>query len=149
MTEAQLPRVLDGDRPAKARAAVQTEVRTPREVQVQDVEERLVPAHGDAVLRDATEPGEHAFVERGAELRVVIFDGARAVHQLRIERLDLQPVDADDAESLIEEVVREGVASGTHPHDQHVDATIGTRVRALDAQRVPARQQAPDLESPR
>ena len=106
VVEAQLPRVLDRERPAEAHAAVEAEAFAPRERQVHQRQKILVPAHGDAVLRHAAEAREHARVQLRLYLSDVA-DGARDVTpavagQLRVERLDLQAVDADDAEALVE-----------------------------------------------
>src|SRR5204863_7594116 len=50
-----IERVLYRDGSAEARSAIEAEVAPAGEVQMEHVEERLVPAHGDAVLGDAAE----------------------------------------------------------------------------------------------
>jgi hypothetical protein len=65
------------------------------------------------------------------------------------ERLDLEAVDARDAEALVPEVVREGVAGRAEADDHDVLAVVRERVGATGAQRVPSREQVVDLEAPR
>ncbi len=67
----------------------------------------------------------------------------------RVGRLDLQAVDGHHAEALVEQVVRQGVAGRAEADDQHVRAVVGQGMRARRVQRVPARQQAVDLDAPR
>ena len=62
------PRFLERQRAAEADAAVDPELLAARERQVDQREEVLVPADGDAVLRDAAEALEHAVVERAIDL---------------------------------------------------------------------------------
>ena len=138
--------VVDRDRAAEPRSPVKAEMGPARQVQMEDVEERLVPAHGDAVLGDAAESGRHPLVERRTERVVDPLDGTG--DQVLRDRLDLEPVDADDAEPLVQEMVRERVAGGAHADHQHVHAGVGPRVLPLEPQRVPPGEQAPDLESP-
>src|SRR2546423_1626074 len=68
--------------------------------------------------------------------------------QVLRDRFDLEPVDADHAEPLVEQMVRERVAGGAHADHQHVHARVRPRVLPLEPQRVPAGEKAPDLESP-
>jgi hypothetical protein len=140
---------LHGDGAAEARPAVEPEMAPPGEIQVEHVEERLVPAHGDAVLGDAAEAAGDPLVERLAELLVESLDGPRRrPGQLGGQRLDLEAVDPHHAESLVEQVMGERVPGGAHAHHQHVHAAVGARMRPLGAERIPAGEQAPDLESP-
>src|SRR5207248_2260050 len=75
------------DRAAEAGAAVEREVRTAGEVQVEHVEERLVPADGDAVLGDAAEPAGDALVERLLRHLVEVLE--RRAQEILRDRLDL------------------------------------------------------------
>ena len=65
------------------------------------------------------------------------------------ERLDLEPVHGDDAEALVQEVVGQRVPGGAEPDDENVLPVVGKGDGAPDVQRVPARQERPDLEAPR
>src|SRR5207237_338984 len=83
------------------------ELAAPLEQQANDLQEVLVPAHRDAILGDAAEPGHHAAVERLAELGAVAdrAEGHAAAKRVyagggRIERLDLQPIDAERGKRL-------------------------------------------------
>ena len=105
--EAERPRVVERQRAAEADAAVDAEQRIARERDVEEREEVLVPANGDAVLADAAEAEEHALVELLVERAEVLHGrGQRGLPpvvlagELDGERLDLEPVDRDDAEAL-------------------------------------------------
>ena len=99
MVEAQLERVLDGQRAAEPDAAEQRELPPPLQQQPDHLQEILVPAHGDAVLGDAAETRHHAVVERLGQL-LDVADRPEG-HPLAVtvtpdssaERLDLQAVD--------------------------------------------------------
>ncbi len=65
------------------------------------------------------------------------------------QRLDLQAVDADDAEAFVHEVMRQRVPGRAEPDDEHVLAVVRQGVRPADVQRIPARQQPVDLDAPR
>ena len=64
VVEAERERAVAGQRAAEAHAAEQRVARAPRQQHADDLEEILVPAHGDAVLGDAAEARHHALVER-------------------------------------------------------------------------------------
>ena len=130
-----IERVFQRDGTAEARAAVELEVRAAQEVQVQHVEERLVPAHGDPVFGDAAESAGDALVEGRAEHLLESLDGPR--QQVLGERLDLQAIDADHAEAFVEQMVGERVPGGAHAHHQHVDAAIRARVLPRKTQGIP------------
>src|SRR5690606_18930508 len=108
--EAELPRVLERDGAAEADAAVDAEQALPRERDVEEREEVLVPADGDAVLADAAEAEERALVELLVE-RAEVLDRhgrrRRVAGELDRERLDLEAVDGGDAEALARQVVHE------------------------------------------
>ena len=150
--EAVAPGVLDRQRAAEPDAAVHPDAAPARQRQVQQREEVLVPPHGDAVLRDAAEPLEHAFVELAVDFRPLA-DRPRAVGadagDVVRQRLDLQPVDADHAEAVVHQIVRERVARRAEAHDEDVLAVVGQRVRPADVERVPSRQQTVDFDAPR
>jgi len=63
VVEAELERVLDGDRAAEAHASVHRKLRAPLEQEAHELEEILVPAHRDAVLGDASESRHDAVVK--------------------------------------------------------------------------------------
>ena len=65
------------------------------------------------------------------------------------QRLDLQAVDADDAEPFVDQVVRQRVAGGAEADDEDVLAVVRQRVGPADVQRIPAREQAVDFDAPR
>ena len=152
MIEAELPSVLDRKRAAEAHAAVAAEARAAREQQINDLEEILVPTNGDPIFGDAAEARERSLVELLVE-RAKILDRLRRMlrvaEELGGERLDLQRVDADDAEPFVEQIVRQRVARGPETHDERVRAVIRPRVRAAHVQRIPAREQTVDLETVR
>ncbi len=151
VVETEVEGLLGGQGAAKPHAALDREPTAPGERQVDQGEEVLVPADRDAVLRDAAESGQRTAVERTGE-RAVVADGAdpRAVGPGPVggQALDLQAVDPDDAEALVDEVVREGVAGRAEADDEDVLAVVGGRVGARRVQGIPARQQAVDLDAP-
>jgi hypothetical protein len=72
VVEAHRKRVVDVDRTAEAHAAVEAVIRAPLEQQADDLQEVLVPAHGDAVFGHAAEARHHARIERLGERREVL-----------------------------------------------------------------------------
>ena len=114
------------ERAAEAHAAVQREAVAPLEQQADHLEEVLVPAHGDAVFGHAAEAGHQAVVERLDEVahvanrreRHALAANGDARHR-RVERLDLQAVDADHRVAVVDEIVREREAGRPHADDQH------------------------------
>ena len=66
-----------------------------------------------------------------------------------VERLDLEPVDADDRVAVVDEVMRQREAGGPQADDQHALARPRQRHRPAQVERIPARQQRVDLEAPR
>src|SRR6185503_3312079 len=68
-------RLVDVERAAEAHAAEHGELAPPLEQQADDLEEVLVPAHRDAVLGDAAEPGHDALAEVFLQLLDVL-DGS-------------------------------------------------------------------------
>jgi len=153
--EAQRERVVGAQRAAEAHATHQGEALAPFEQQPHQLQEVLVPAHGDAVFGHAAEAGHHPVVQRLVQRAHVVhrLEGhPRAVdaHAARalVERLDLQAVDADHAVPFLEQVVREREAGGPHARHQHAVAAVGPGQRAAQVQRIPAREQRIDLEAP-
>ena len=65
-----------------------------------------------------------------------------------VERLDLEPVDADHGVAVVDEVVREREPRGSESDDQHALAGRGQRHRLRKVERIPAREQRIDLEAP-
>ena len=68
VVEAEREGAVDGERAAEAHAAEHLEFVAPLQQQPDELEEVLVPAHGDAVFGDAAEPGHDAGIERLAQL---------------------------------------------------------------------------------
>ena len=127
VVEAQRERVVGVERAAEAHAAEQREAVAPLEQQADHLEEVLVPAHGDAVLGHAAEAG-HQRGRRAARISVATSrtgaNGTRSPaiatpDSARVERLDLQPVDADHRVAVVHQVVREREAGRPHADDQH------------------------------
>src|SRR5438105_9979565 len=115
----------------------------------------LVPAHRDAVFRDAAEARHHAILERLAQARAVAdgreSDARTRRHDTRLfrgQRLDLEPVDTNDDMAFVEQVVRERKSRGTHADDEHALARRLARHGAAEVQRIPSREEPVDLESP-
>jgi hypothetical protein len=153
--ESERERVVRADRAAEAHAAVHREALAPLDQKAQQLQEVLVPAHGDAVLGDAAEARHHAIVERLAERRDIA--NRHEGHALAVradardrgrQRLDLQAVDADDRVPVVQQMVREREAGRPHADDEHAPAgRCGGNV-AAKVQRIPPREQAVDLEAP-
>jgi hypothetical protein len=149
VVEAQVPAVVERQRAAHAHAVEEPELLAAHQHDVVQVQEVLVPAHGDAVLGDAAEARGRPLRERADDLGDVLDrlgHAALGPAQVIRQRLDLQAFDADHAEALVQQVVRERVARGPHPDDQDVLAVVAQRIRAPAVQRVPARQERQDLE---
>ncbi len=86
VVEAQGEGVFDVERAAEADAAAQRKAIAALDQKTQQLEEVLVPAHGDAVLGDAAESGHHALVQRLAQRVDVAYRlerHARAAWRLR------------------------------------------------------------------
>ena len=87
-------------------------------------------------------------VVRSFQLSTARGGHASRADQIRRQRLDLQAVDADHAEAGVQQVLRQREAGRPEADDQHVLADVRPRDRPVPVQRVPARQQAVDLEAP-
>ena len=156
MVEAEIEGAVDRQRAAEADAAIHRELRPPLEQQADDLQEILVPAHRDAVLGDAAEPGHRALVEpldRGSRRRASARTArarrsAMTPRDFRRQRLDLQPVDRGDEMPVIDQMVRQGEPGRAETDDQHLVADCRLRQRPAQVERVPAGQQAVDLEAP-
>ena len=118
-------RVLERERAAEADAAEDPDACAPREREVDQEQEVLVPAHGDAVLAHAAEPAADAVGERLLE-RAPLADRpeARRPRSLAGSGSIFRPSIADDAEALVREVVRQRVAGRTEADDQHLLAVV-------------------------
>src|SRR6185369_16408835 len=105
----------------------QTELLAPHEHDVVDVEKVLVPTYGNAVLRH-TAKTESGTLGEGTDDFSHIADRLRdttlGAAQLHDEGLDLEPLDADDPEAFVEQVLRKGVAGRSHTDDQDVLAIV-------------------------
>ena len=122
-----------------------------------DLQEVLVPAHGDAVLGDAAEARHHALVERlvaASSTSRIGSNGTRSpsrvdAGQRRGQRLDLQPVDADDGVAVVHQVMREREAGRAHARRPARACRVGgARQRPAQVERIPARQQRSRSRSP-
>ena len=155
MIEAVRKRPFDVERAAETHAAEEREPVAALEQQSDHLEEILVPAHGDAVLGDAAEAGHHTIVERLGERRCVedwrerpTLASGRDSRQRGGQRLDLEPVDADDRVAVVHQVVRQREAGRSHADDERALGRRGARRRPAQVERVPAREQRIDLETP-
>ena len=118
------------ERAAEAHAAEHGEFAAPLEQQADELQEILVPAHGDAVFGDAAEAGHDAVVEPLVEL-LHVADRAerharrRARRRRRSRRGSgsiLSPSTRDDGVAVIHQVMREREAGGAEPDHQHLVA---------------------------
>ena len=68
----------------------------------------------------------------------------------RVERLDLEPVDADHGVAVVDEVVRERESGRAHARrSARACRSRGCGTRPAQVERIPAREQRIDLEAPR
>jgi hypothetical protein len=153
--EAERKRAVDGERAAEPHAAEHRKFAAPLQQKADELEEILVPAHGDAVLGDPAESGHHASIERLMQLGRVADraeGGARPVdlhaRNIRVERLDLESVHRNHGVTVVDEVVRERKARGSESHDQDLAAGRGLRHRPAQVERIPPREQAINFEAP-
>ena len=122
--ESEVPGVLDRQRFRRnARRRSSGKLARRARDEINDLQEILVPADRNAVLGNAAESGQHALVEIVVE-RFEISDRLRRVlavaDEIGRQWLDLQRVDADDAEPLVQKIMREGIAGRPEPHDQRI-----------------------------
>ena len=128
----------------------------PLQQQPDDLQEVLVPADRDAVLGHAAEARHHAIVERFVQLvhianrpeRHALAQRRHAGDRLR-QRLDLQSVHRRHRVAVVHQMMREREARRTQSDHQHLVSGRGLRNRPREVQRIPARQQAVNLEAPR
>src|SRR5262249_14335297 len=95
VVEAEVPRVVERQRSAEADAAEEPHVRIARERDVEEREEVLVPANGDAVFADTAEAEERALIELFVERAEVLHRTRRrrgVADELDGKRLDLEAV---------------------------------------------------------
>ena len=123
------------------------ELAAPLEQQPDQLEEVLVPAHRDAVLGHAAESSHDPIIERLVDLlHIANCTERRALAtcvdagQRGGQRLDLETVDADDQMAVVHQVMRERKAGRPHADDQHAFAAARLGIRALQVERVPARE---------
>src|SRR6266540_6695691 len=152
VVEPRLEGLLGRERASEAHTAQDREPRAPRQRQVYERQEVLVPADGDPVLGDPSESRQRTPVERALDLTPVTDGpnsssiGARPVGR---QRLDLQPADSDDAEALVDKEMGERVAGRTQADDQDLLAVVRERVGPRGGERIPPGQKPIDLDSPR
>ncbi len=150
VVEPQVPGVVQRQGAAEADAVVQAELLAPHQQQVIDVQEVLVPAHGDAVFGDAAEAEDDAAIQRPGDV-VDVLDrlghaplGPAHAHG---KRFDAQPVDADHAEAFVQQVVGQRVARRPHADHENVLAVVRKGIGPAEIERVPAGQQRVDFEA--
>src|SRR5262249_13044136 len=101
------------------------------------------PADGDTVFGHAAEPQRRALGQR-ADYFANILDGLGnaplSAAQLGSERLDLEPFDSYDPQSLVQQVLSERVAGRSPPDETHVLAVVAQRKRPTCVQRIPTGQ---------
>ena len=155
MVEAEIECLIQGDRAAEAHAAEHGEARPPLQQQADDLEEVLVPAHGDAVFGDAAETGHGALAQILVQLADVVDRLERHAPPVpvdagifRRQRLDLQAVHRHHGVAVIQQVMRQRESRRPQARHQHPAAAGGLGHGIADIQRIPPRQQAIDLETP-
>ena len=145
MIEPQRPGLLDRDGSAEAHPAVDLEGRAAGEREIDELEEILVPAHGDAVFGHAAETGHDALIQPLFQCRPVAH---RPVDQLARQRLDLEAFGADHREPFHQQVMGECEARRSHTGHEHLEPVIRTRQVLRATQRIPACQQIVDFHAP-
>ena len=155
MVEAKCEGTVDRERAAKTHTSEHREFAPSFQQQADELEEILVPAHGDAVFGHPAKARHDARIERLTQFRGVADRtepraGAGDVdaRNIGVERLDLEPVDRDDGVTVVHEVMGEREARGPEPHNQNLAAGRGFRQRPAQIERIPPRQQIVDLEAP-
>ncbi len=153
--EPEIEGVVDRKRAAEAHPSEQREFLTALQQQPYEFQEVLVPAYRDAVFGHSAEAGHDAIVQRfeqrfGVEDRLERDPRAGTIHSGLVcgQRLDLQAVYADHAMAVVHQMMRHGESGRPHAGDQHAPAAGGAGERPAQVERVPAREQAVDLESP-
>ncbi len=152
MIKTGVPGLLDGDGATEPDAAIYLEIAPSGQCEINDLEEILVPAHGDAVFGHPAEPRQQAFVQVLVQLPEIPDGPGRrgiAADQFRRQGFDFQRIDASDAEPFVGQVMGQRITRRPHADDQHIFAVVGQGVRAPDVQGIPARQQGIDLEAVR
>ncbi len=129
---------------AETHAAEMRKPRTPLQQQPHQLQIVLVPAHRDAVLGDAAEPGHHPIIQ-------VLVQRFRVAHRdtrIEAQRLDLQPIDRHHRVPVIHQVMRQGKPRRSQPDHQHLAPAVRPRQRTRKIQRIPTGQQRVDLDPP-
>src|SRR4029079_15660495 len=108
-----------------------------------------------AVFGNAAKAGHDAVIQRFGQFRDIADRSkgdavARGIDagQRRVERLDLQPVDGENRMAIIQKIMRQREACRSKPGNQHASPTARLDERIAQVERIPAREQAVDLESP-
>jgi hypothetical protein len=86
-------------------------------------------------------------VANGREGNAAAVDGDAG--QRFVQRLDLEPVDADHRVAVVQQEVRQREAGRAHADDQRPPPGRRRRARPAEVEGIPARQQRVDLEAPR
>ena len=108
MVKAQIPSFVHGQGSAKTHPAVAAERIAAQQIQINHLEEILIPADGDAIFRNSAETEHDALVQILVQfIKIVDRLGwlVRVSRQFLGQRLDFQAVDAHHAETFIEQIV--------------------------------------------
>jgi len=154
--EAHLEGAIDGHSAAEAHAAEHAELRAPFQQQPDQLEKILVPANGDAVFGYAAKARHDPVVQRLVQLVYVVDGTERGTFPANSDsgnvggqRLDLQSVDADHRVAVVHQMMRQRKSSRAQSDHQHLVSGIQPRNGPREVERIPARQQAVNLEAPR
>ena len=155
MVEAERPGILDPKRAAEAHRTKGAELGAALEEQAHELEVVLVPAHGDAVLREPAEAGHDPLVEPLADVGEALdrLEGSAGTlggdtRELGRQRLELEAVECRDAMALVHEMVGEIAARGAQAHDEDLPPAQRSRHGPAQVERIPAPEQAVDLHPP-
>ncbi len=154
--EAHLEGRVHGDGAAESHAAVERKLGAALEQQAHHLQVVLVPADRDAVLSHAAEACHGAMIQRFEQFVGIADRAERNAIAERIDardaggqRLDLESIDSGHRVPVVHQVVRQRESGRAHAHDEHLLAGGRHRIRTREIERVPAREQAVDLETPR
>ena len=152
VVEAHRERLVGVDGAAEAHAAVDAEARPPRQVQVQRGQEVLVPAHGDAVLGDAAEAGQRAARRAASSARSSSRRRAAATRRAPIRSAGsgstLRPSMPTTPKPAFSRCCASVKPAGPRPTTSTFLPMYGRATGRCAVERVPAGQQAVDLEAP-
>src|SRR5262245_9684614 len=113
MMKIPIPRIVDVERATETHTAIDAQQIAPRQSEMQQGEEVLIPPHSDSVFRYPAEAFKNTFIERLVQIGPIAdglwrrFAGAR---QRVVQRFDLQSVYSDNTKALIHQIVRQRVS---------------------------------------